>query len=119
MERSDMPGNFSRSSRVADLMQHEVASIIANELKDPGIRGLVTLVEVELTRDLHHATLWISVLGTKAEKNSTMKSLERARGFIRTVLGRRLKIRKMPELRFRLDRSIDAREEIERLLSDV
>ncbi len=100
-------------------MKHEVASIIANELKDPGIQGMVTLVEVELTRDLHYATLWVSVLGSGTEKESTMKSLRRAQGYIKTVLGRRLKIRKLPELRFRLDRSLDAQEEIERLLSDV
>ncbi len=100
-------------------MKEEVASIIANELKDPGIQGFVTLVQVELTRDLHYATLWISVLGTEQEKESTMKSLKRARGFIKTQLGRRLKMRKLPDLRFRLDRSLDAQEEIERLLSDV
>jgi len=100
-------------------MKEEVASIIANELKDPGIQGFVTLVNVELTRDLHYATLWISVFGTETEKESTIKTLQRARGFIKTLLGRRLKIRKLPDLRFRLDRSLDAQEEIERLLSDV
>ena len=114
-----MPEYYPRSARVADLMKEEVASIIANELKDPGIQGFVTLVQVELTRDLHYATLWISVLGTEPEKESTMKSLQRARGFIKTQLGRRLKMRKLPDLRFRLDRSLDAQEEIERLLSDV
>ncbi len=114
-----MPEYYPRSARVADLMKEEVASIIANELKDPGIQGFVTLVNVELTRDLHYATLWISVFGTETEKESTIKTLQRARGFIKTLLGRRLKIRKLPDLRFRLDRSLDAQEEIERLLSDV
>ena len=114
-----MPEYYPRSARVADLMKEEVASIIANEMKDPGIQGFVTLVQVELTRDLHYATLWVSVLGSEAEKESTIKSLQRARGFIRTLLGKRLKIRKLPDLRFRLDRSLDAQEEIERLLSDV
>ena len=114
-----MPEYYPRSARVADLMKEEVATIIANELKDPGIQGFVTLVQVELTRDLHYATLWVSVLGSESEKDSTMKSLQRARGFIKTVLGRRLKIRKLPELRFKLDRSLDAQEEIERLLTDV
>ncbi len=114
-----MPEYYPRSARVADLMKEEVASIIANEMKDPGIQGFVTLVQVELTRDLHYATLWVSVLGSEAEKESTIKSLQRARGFIKTLLGKRLKIRKLPDLRFRLDRSLDAQEEIERLLSDV
>ncbi len=114
-----MPDYYPRSARVADLIKEEVASIISNELKDPGIQGFVTLVNVELTRDLHYATLWVSVLGSDVEKESTMHSLRRATGFIRTVLGRRLKIRKMPDLRFRLDRSLDAQEEIERLLADV
>ncbi len=114
-----MPDYYPRSARVADLMKEEVASILGTELKDPGIQGFVTLVQVELTRDLHHATLYVSVLGSEREKKSTMQSLARARGFIRTLLGRRLKIRKMPEIRFKLDRSLDAQEEIERLLSDV
>ena len=114
-----MPDYYPRAARVADLIKHEVASIIANELKDPGIHGFVTLVKVELTRDLHYATLWVSVFGSDKEKDSTMKSLQRARGYIKTVLGRRLKIRKLPELRFRLDRSLDAQEEIERLLARV
>ncbi len=114
-----MPEYYPRSARVADLIKEEVASIISNELKDPGIKGFVTLVLVELTRDITSATLWVSVLGTEKEKASTMQSLNRARGFVKTLLGRRLKIRKMPNIRFKLDRSLDAQEEIERLLKDV
>lgn len=93
-----------RSVRVADLLKQEVSDIIRNEIKDPRI-GFVTVTSVDLSQDLRHAKIYISVLGSEDERSKSLQGLESAKGFIRSQLGRRIRIRHIPELMFRNDES--------------
>ena len=78
-----------RTARVADLVKQEVSQIIQHEMKDPRI-GFVTVTSVEVSIDLRHARIYFSVLGSEADQKASLAGLERARGYIRTQLGRRI-----------------------------
>ena len=114
-----MVHSFNRASRLEGVLQHEVATMLLSEIKDPYVTGLVTLMKTEVSGDLRHATFYISVLGDIKAEQKAMKGIKRATGFIRTMLGKRLDIKKVPELHFKLDKSLDARAEIEGLLAGI
>ncbi len=110
---------FSRSERVADLLKKEVASMLLREIKDPRVQGMVTVISVKVTRDLRHADFFVSVLGGNPEERAALKGLSKATGFIRRNLGKRLHMRRIPELHFRLDETMKAQERIECLLKKI
>ena len=95
---------MSRAERVAQALKKEVSSIIHDELKDPRI-GFVTVTRVELTQDLQCAKIFFSVLGTEKEQLDSKEALESAVGFIKRQIGRRIKLRLVPEIRFIQDKS--------------
>lgn len=95
---------MSRAERVAQALKKEVGSIIHDELKDPRI-GFVTVTRVELTHDLQCAKIFFSVLGTEKEQLDSKEALESAVGFIKRQIGRRIKLRLVPEIRFIQDKS--------------
>lgn len=107
-----------RVNRVAEQMKKELGEIILQKLKDPRI-GFVTVTDVEVTGDLQNATIFISVLGSDAEKDATLKGLDKAKGFIRTEIGKRIRLRKTPEIEFAFDASIAYGNRIETLLNQV
>jgi ribosome-binding factor A len=108
-----------RHERVAEEIHHEVVAMLAGELKDPRLSGMVTVTEVRVSPDLKQARIFVSVLGNEAEQALAMKGLEAAAGFIRRELFERLQMRRTPELHFSLDRSDEYREKIERLLKQT
>ena len=95
---------MSRAERVAQALKKEVGSIIHDELKDPRI-GFVTVTRVELTQDLQCAKIFFSVLGMEKEQLDSKEALESAVGFIKRQIGRRIKLRLVPEIRFIQDKS--------------
>lgn len=107
-----------RVNRVAEQMKKELGDIIIQKVKDPRI-GFVTVTDVEVTGDLQNATIFISVLGNEEEKEATLKGLSKAKGFIRTEIGRRIRLRKVPEIEFEFDESIEYGNRIETLLTQV
>ena len=107
-----------RHERIAEEIRHEVSGMIAGELKDPRIAGLVTVTEVRVSPDLRHARIYVSVLGTDAEHASTLAGLNAAAGFIRRELSLRLLLRRSPEMHFVLDTSGPQGERIEQLLRE-
>jgi ribosome-binding factor A len=113
---SSVPGR--RLERLSDQIQSEVAEIISGELKDPRI-GLATVTRLELTADLAHARVLVSVLGTPEEQQETLSGLSSAAGFVRHELGRRLRIRRTPELVFILDHGPEVGEKIDTLLQKL
>jgi ribosome-binding factor A len=114
------PGrSYSRSERVADLLKEEVAGMLLAEIKDPRVQGMVTIMSVRVTKDLRHATFGVSVMGDEKSQKQAMAGLRKASGFIRFTLGKRLKIKRIPELHFEMDRSLDAQEHIELLLRKI
>lgn len=107
-----------RPHRVGEQMKKELGEIISRKLKDPRI-GFVTVTDVRVTGDLQQATIYISVLGTEEEKEQTLKGLEKAKGFIRSEIGQRIRLRKTPEITFEVDESIDYGNRIESILHQL
>lgn len=107
-----------RVNRVAEQMKKELGDIIIRKVKDPRI-GFVTVTDVEVTGDLQNATIFISVLGSEAEKAATLEGLDKAKGFIRTEIGQRIRFRKVPEIEFSFDESIAYGNRIQTLLTQV
>lgn len=108
----------NRSNRVAEQMKKELGEIIARKLKDPRI-GFVTVTDVEVTGDLQQATVYITVLGDNKKREETLKGLAKAKGFIRTEIGQRIRLRKTPELMFEFDLSSDYGNKIDNLLRQI
>jgi len=92
---------------------------LAEGVKDPRVTGLVTVTGVEVTRDLRHARVHVSILGTEAEKSETMEGLASVAGYLRAKLGRTLRLRVTPELDFRYDASIAHAARIDSLLEQI
>jgi ribosome-binding factor A len=114
----NMPREFSRSQRVAAQMQRELAMILQSEIKDPRL-GFLTVNEVELTRDLSVAKVYFTVLGKAHDQvEKDREILDRSVPFIRRELGKRMRLRVLPELRFIHDESIDQGMRIDRLLQE-
>ena len=101
-----------------DQIREEISSIIQQEIKDPGI-GFITVLEVKMTEDLKHAKVLYSVYGSEEEKEKTIEALKRARGFIKHLLGDRVKLRYTPELTFALDTEQEKFDRIDALLQKV
>ena len=100
--------DYDRASRQAEELRRGLDAIIRNEIKDPRIPEMFTILKVDLTRDLKYAKVYISVmLQEEAEKKAMLKALKGASGFIRRELGKKVIIRSMPELTFVLDDSIE------------
>ena len=112
-------GDPRRAERVAEGVRAEVALFLRGGAKDPRIRGMVTVTGVEVTRDLRHARVFVSVLGSPEERDSTMQGLASAAHHLRGSIGRALRLRAAPEIDFRLDESIAHAARIEALLAQV
>ncbi|MDQ3548518.1 MAG: 30S ribosome-binding factor RbfA [Chloroflexota bacterium] len=107
-----------RRERVSDLLRDEVSEIIQREMSDPRL-GFVSITRVELSPDLKYARMFISVMGSEEERASSLVALNNASGFIRRLLAPRLRMRVIPEVSFRLDRSMEHAENIARILHDL
>ena len=108
-----------RTERVQSLIRHELGEILQQELKDPRIEGLVSVTAVEVTPDLRHARVFLSVYGAEEHEQAAMKALSSARPFLRHELGRRLGLRYAPDLELRLDHSLAYADQVNRLLKNL
>lgn len=107
-----------RPERLAEGIREEVARIVASDLKDPRL-GFVTVTRVEVTHDLSHARVLVGVLGGEVEREKSLAALRSAAGFVRREIGRRLRIRIVPEIEFRYDKGIEATDRVARLLNET
>jgi ribosome-binding factor A len=107
-----------RARRVADQIQRELAEILREELKDPRVR-LVTVTAVDVSADLAHAKIFFTSLVGEAERRDIATGLARASGFLRTALGRRLRIHSIPELHFVHDSSVEEGVRLSRLIDQA
>ncbi|KPC52952.1 30S ribosome-binding factor RbfA [Amantichitinum ursilacus] len=98
--------HFSRSDRVAQQLQRDTAELIRAELDHPKA-SLITITDVEVTRDYSHAKIFYTFLGTPEDAKSIAEKLEAAKGFIRSQLARGISLFKMPELHFEYDHSVE------------
>ena len=107
-----------RANRVAEQMKKELGDILNRKIKDPRV-GFVTITDVEVTGDLQQATIYLTILGSEDEKEATLKGLTKAKGFIRSEIGHRIRLRKTPELFFEIDHTIETGNRIEKLIRDL
>ncbi len=108
-----------RVKRIAAEIKKALSFIIKEEINDPRISEMASIIKVELTKDIKFAKVFISVYDTKDRKNSTIEALAHAGGFIRKLLGAKVKLRRIPELTFVLDDSIEYSIKISRIIEEV
>jgi ribosome-binding factor A len=107
-----------RTDRVDELLRQEIGELLAKEVADPRI-GFATITDVETSPDLRHAKVWVSVIGQKADRDETLRALAQAMPFIRHELGKRLRIRRIPDLHVRLDDSAERGTRVLHLLQEL
>lgn len=113
------PRDPRRADRVGEAIREEVAAFLTRDVKDPRIVGLVTVTGVEMNRDLRHATIFVSVMGTDAERTATLEGLASTAHHLRSRVGRALRLQFAPELVFKFDESVARAARIESLLADL
>lgn len=113
------PRDPRRVDRVSAAVREEVAAFLARDAKDPRITGLVTVTAVEMTRDLRHATVFVSVMGTDAERAETFDGLLSVAAHLRSRVGKALRLQFAPEIHFKLDESVARAAKIESLLASI
>ena len=109
-----MPRDFSRSERVAGTLRRELAQLIQLELKDPDV-GFIGLSDVEVSRDLAHARVFVTVFEPERAA-ATLRALNKAAGYLRRRLGQEMRIRSVPELHFQHDASVETGQQIDSLI---
>lgn len=109
----------NRLTRINDELQKELSNIIRMDVKDPRINALTSVLRVETTQDLKYCKVYISVLGGDEEKQSVMKGLKNANGFIRRLIAQRVNLRITPELIFKLDDSVEYAVRMNKLIDEV
>lgn len=108
-----------RLNRLAEEIKREVTDILQTQLKDPRVSKFASITGVELSKDLRHAKIYVSVLGSEEDQNKTLDGLTSATGFIRSKIGNRIRLRYIPEIIFHLDPSIQKGIKITQLLYTV
>lgn len=107
-----------RAERVGEQMKKEIMDIVNNKVKDPRV-GFLTITDVEVTNDLSLAKVYLTVLGSKNDVEQTFKALDKAKGFIKSEIGSRMRLRIVPDLNFVYDESIEYGNKIERMIQDL
>ncbi len=107
-----------RTDRLDSQIQQELMELLQREMKDPRL-GFATITRVETARDLGHARVWVSVLGSDEERDRSLRALRDAAPWLRKRLGERLRIRQVPELSVRADDSIETGDRVLRILRDL
>lgn len=109
---------YNRSERIAEEIRKEVATMLFGEIHDPRI-GFVTITKVQVSKDLRHAKVYYSIIGSDEEKEKTMAGLQSSSGYMRREIGKRLKLRYFPELTFKFDDSLEYASRIEKIIKEI
>lgn len=107
-----------RLGRLSEEIKREVSSILLRDVKDPRL-GMVSITDVNVSRDLSWAKVYFSLLGTEEERETTLEGLNRAKGFVRTELSKRLRVRHTPEIIFQFDPSLEQGAKMDALLKTL
>jgi len=108
----------ARTRRIDALLQEEISELLRREVQDPRV-GFVTITDVDTAPDLAHARVWVSVIGSDAERAATLRGLERAMPFVRRRLGERLRLKRIPELAIRDDRTAERGTRVMQILQEL
>ncbi|WP_317450891.1 30S ribosome-binding factor RbfA [Alkalibacillus aidingensis] len=107
-----------RANRIGEQMKKELGDILSRKIKDPRV-GFVTVTDVRVSGDLQQAKVFISIFGDDQQQEDTLVGLAKSKGFIRSEIGKRIRLRKTPEISFEIDESIQYGNKIERILGDL
>ena len=107
-----------RPDRLGDQIRSEISQLLAREVHDPGV-GFVTLTRVSLTQDLQIARIYYTTMATGDVRKDTARALERVSPFLRRQLAARLRLRRVPEIEFRFDQSVEQHDRIERIIQEI
>ncbi|HBG02658.1 MAG TPA: 30S ribosome-binding factor RbfA [Firmicutes bacterium] len=107
-----------RLGRLSEEIKREVSSILLRDVKDPRL-GMISITDVNVSRDLSWAKVYFSLLGTEEERETTLEGLNRAKGFVRTELSKRLRVRHTPEIIFQFDPSLEQGAKMDALLKTL
>lgn len=114
-----MAGNSRRPDRVAEAIRAEVATFLHEGAKDPRLVGMITVTAVDVTRDMRHAKVFVSIMGSDAERAATIEALDGMVGHLRSRLAKVMSLRVAPSLSFKVDESVSRAARIETLLAQV
>lgn len=109
---------FRRTDRINEQLKQEITLLVRDEVRDPRV-GVVTVTAVQTSPELDHAKVYFTALGSEEERAEALKGLKSAAPFLRSQLGKRLHMRRIPELHFEIDRVIEEATRIERLLREA
>ena len=107
-----------RPDRLGDQIRAEISELLAREVHDPAI-GFITLTRVQVTSDLQIARVFYTTMTSEAARQETAKGLDRATPYLRRQLAGRMRLRRVPEIEFRFDRSVEQHDRIERLIQEI
>jgi ribosome-binding factor A len=108
-----------RIARLNEQLRSDLSELIVREVKDPRLAGMVTVTTVDISPDLRHAKVYVSVLGSEDDRKHTLQALRSATGFLRTQIAARMTTKRAPDLQFMLDVSIERGERIMQLIREV
>ena len=108
----------SRPDRVAEQIRQDLSALLTGAVHDPGI-GFVTLTRVSVSPDLQMARVFYTTMGDEKARKATARALERATPFLRREIARRIRLRRVPELRFEFDKNVENQDRIERILLEL
>ena len=108
-----------RIERLNNLLRHEISELLQRQVKDPRLGNFVTVTEVSISPDLRYARIFVSHMGSEEEKRETLSILASASGFFRRELAKRLRLRRIPELSFQCDDSIERGAHLLELIDQV
>lgn len=109
----------NRIVRLNSLLREVLSEVIRKEVRNPHVNPLVTVTQVEITKDLQHAKVYISVIGSSQEREQTLQALQSAAGFIAIHASKKVVMRYFPSLTFKLDTSVDQQFKIDSLLNQI
>lgn len=108
-----------RTDRLNSLLKEVISEVIHTDVKNPHMGQFVSITRVDITKDLHYAKVYVSIIGTEEQKRESMDALQSAAGFIAVHASKKMVIRYFPELKFILDDSVDKHMRIQKLLTDI
>ena len=108
-----------RVERLNSLLRQEISDLVQRQVKDPRLGSFISITAVEISPDMRYAKVFVSSLGTDIEKKETLKALTSASGFIRHELSERMKARRIPELSFRLDNTIEKANKVLKIIDEI
>lgn len=108
-----------RTDRLNSLLKEVISEVITREVRNPHVSQFTTVTRVQISKDLHYATVYISVIGTDTEKKETIQALQTAAGFIAVNSSQKVVMRYFPALTFKLDDSVDQHMRIANLLNEI